>query len=167
MNFDAAIFDLDGVIVDSRTPVRTAINAALERHGFPPRDPGELDRFIGPPALDAFVELTGEPQGSDRVAACVDTYHREYERLFLTQTTLIEGIVTVLEAIELPLALATANTRDNIHPVQGVQSVQNTHRFAALGHQQTHLRGAIRVEGLVDGLVRGSSSLLGRTGKPP
>ena len=45
---------------------------------------------------------------------------------------------------------ARDNTRDNIHCVQGVQSVQKTPRFAGVGRQQTHLRGVIRVEGLVD-----------------
>ena len=35
------------------------------------------------------------------------------------------------------------NTSDNIHPFQGVQSVQKTPRFAGLGRQKTHLPGMI------------------------
>jgi beta-phosphoglucomutase-like phosphatase (HAD superfamily) len=51
---DAAIFDFDGVIIDSREPVRTAINDALAAHGLPRRLPADLDRFLGPPPLVAF-----------------------------------------------------------------------------------------------------------------
>lgn len=117
MSFDGAILDFDGVIIDSRTPVRTAVNSALVSHGFPARDSTELDRFIGPPAPAAFAELTGEPRESDAVAACVGTYHREYERLYLTQTTLIDGIAAALEAIDLPLALATAKQAKFTQPL--------------------------------------------------
>ena len=69
-----AIFDFDGVIVDSRTPVRAAVNEALAAHGFARRSAAELDRFIGPPVLAAFAELTGEPEGSDTSPRCAATY---------------------------------------------------------------------------------------------
>ncbi len=105
---DGAVFDFDGVIVDSRAPVRTAVNEALAAHGFARRNPAELDRFIGPPVLAAFAELTGEREDSDAVGACAATYHLEYERVYLTQTTIVDGIVAVLDAVEIPLALATA-----------------------------------------------------------
>lgn len=106
--FDAAVFDFDGVIVDSRAPVRTAVAATLRAHGFGPRPAAELDRFIGPPVLAAFAELTGRPEGSAIVAMCAETYHREYERVYLEQTVLVDEIESVLEAIHMPLALATA-----------------------------------------------------------
>jgi phosphoglycolate phosphatase len=105
---DGVVFDFDGVIVDSRAPVRTVVNEALAAHGFARHTPAELDRFIGPPVLAAFAELTGESEDSDAVAACAATYDQEYEQLYLTQTTIVDGIVAVLDALEIPLALATA-----------------------------------------------------------
>jgi phosphoglycolate phosphatase-like HAD superfamily hydrolase len=68
---DVAVFDLDGVIVDSRAAVRTAINDVLGDHGLPRRPAPELDRFIGPPTTVAFAELAGEPRDSPRVAQLV------------------------------------------------------------------------------------------------
>ena len=44
---------------------------------------------------------------------------------------------------------------------------QNTAQFAGPGPLRTHLRQASQIEGLVDRMVRGSSSLLGRIGKSP
>jgi phosphoglycolate phosphatase len=113
----AAVFDFDGVIVDSRTAVRTAINGALVAHGLAPRAAAELDRFIGPPAPSAFAELTGDAPGSPLVAACIDTYHERYADVYLSQTSLVEGIAGVLAQLALPLALATAKLSEFVGPL--------------------------------------------------
>jgi phosphoglycolate phosphatase len=114
---DAAIFDFDGVIIDSLPAVASAINGALADHGLAPRPPAELARFIGPPTPVAFIELTGEPADSDLVASCLASYHERYERVYLEQTRLIDGIAEVLHALELPLALATAKELRFVAPL--------------------------------------------------
>jgi phosphoglycolate phosphatase len=114
---DAAIFDFDGVIIDSREAVRAAVNGTLVQHGFQAQPPGAVDRFIGPPVLAAFAELTGEPERSDLVAACVATYNQRYEAVYLEQTPLVEGIAGVLGALSLPLALATAKPAEFVAPL--------------------------------------------------
>jgi phosphoglycolate phosphatase len=115
----AALFDFDGVIIDSREAVRTAINDALTVHGLPPRPGPELDRFIGPPAPAAFAELTGKPAASPFVAACVDTYHERYTTVYLELTELIDGVGAVLERLarSLRLALATAKPAEFAEPL--------------------------------------------------
>jgi len=56
------------------------------------------------------------------------------------------------------------NSRDNIHCVHYVHEPA---RFGRSGRPWKHLHARFKVEGLVDRMVRGSSSLLGRTGKTP
>lgn len=102
------MFDLDGVLVDSREPFRTAINEALLAHGFAARPGPELDRYIGPTVLAGFAELTAQPQSSPLVAACAATYNDAYARVHLQQTTLVDGIAHVLELLTAPLAIATS-----------------------------------------------------------
>jgi phosphoglycolate phosphatase len=114
---DAAIFDFDGVIIDSRQPVRTAINDALAAHGLPRRPPAELDRFLGPPTLVAFAELTGEQPDSALLARCADTYHRRYQELYLEQTRLVDGVDGLLGRLGLPLALATSKPLAFVDPL--------------------------------------------------
>jgi phosphoglycolate phosphatase len=114
---DAAIFDFDGVIIDSRKPVETAINGALLAHGFASRSAAETARFIGPPALRAFAELTGAAEGSQIVAACVATYHDIFARVYLDQTRLIDGMPELLRNLTLPLALATSKVRKFVAPL--------------------------------------------------
>ena len=43
MDVDAVVFDFDGVIIDSRDAVRTAVAATLAQHGRESRPPEELD----------------------------------------------------------------------------------------------------------------------------
>ena len=59
------------------------------------------------------------------------------------------------------------NTRGNIRSVQCVQCVQQTDQFGRFGRPWKHLRALYRVEGLVDFMIRGGSSPLGRTGRAP
>ena len=114
---DAAIFDFDGVIIDSLPPVTTATNGALVAHGFTPHSDVELERFIGPPVLSVFAELTGAAEESETVAACVATYHDLYRRVYLDQTRLMPGVPEVLAALGLPLALATSKAREFVVPL--------------------------------------------------
>ncbi len=114
---DGAIFDFDGVIIDSRQPVETAINGALVAHGYAPRSAEETARFIGPPALVAFAELTGAAEDSQTVAACVATYHDIFARVYLEQTRPIDGMPELLRSLTLPLALATSKVRQFVAPL--------------------------------------------------
>jgi hypothetical protein len=59
------------------------------------------------------------------------------------------------------------NTRGDSHPFHRVQCVKQTPRFGRPGRCPTHLQSAYLVEGLVDRMVRGSPSLLGRMEKSP
>jgi phosphoglycolate phosphatase len=114
---DAAIFDFDGVIIDSLAPVEAAINGALREHGFATRSAPELARFIGPPTTSAFAELTGAAEGSDELAAVVATYHEIFAGVYLERTQLVDGIEEVLRGLTIPLALATAKERRFVGPL--------------------------------------------------
>ena len=54
---EAILFDLDGVLIDSRAAITGCMNDALEAVGLPRHDPRDLERSIGPPQLESFTEL--------------------------------------------------------------------------------------------------------------
>ena len=120
---DAVVFDFDGVIIDSRDAVRTAVNEALAAHGLPSRPGAEVDHVIGPPVLVAFAELTGEAESSALVAACAATYNERYARVYLQRTSLVDGIASVLGELTLPLALATAKPAEFVSPLLAALSL--------------------------------------------
>ena len=115
---DAAIFDFDGVIIDSLAPVETAINGALREHGFPTRSAAELARFIGPAHDERVRRADRLPRGlrSPSQPSSPPTTSI-FAGVYLEQTQLVDGIEEVLHGLAIPLALATAKERRFVGPL--------------------------------------------------
>jgi phosphoglycolate phosphatase len=102
---EAVLFDLDGVLLDSRTAIARCIEHALRAHGVPVPPIAQLEGYIGPPLLDAFAELAGP----DRAASCLTAYRERYVVSSLDETTVVPGAREALAAVaaQVPVALAT------------------------------------------------------------
>ena len=107
----SVLFDLDGVIVDSRAAITTSLNHALAEHGQSTRPAAELYHLIGPALADAFAELSGLPRDSDLVVACVASYRAHYRTESLRSTTLVPGMPDVLEQIATTRRVAVATSK--------------------------------------------------------
>jgi phosphoglycolate phosphatase len=108
---DAVVFDLDGVLVDSRGAFARAVNLALEANGLPARPERELHRFLGPGTHMTFVELVGQrPDAQALIEACVASYRERYAERFIAETPVVDGIPGAVArlAATLPLVVATS-----------------------------------------------------------
>jgi phosphoglycolate phosphatase len=110
MPLDAAIFDLDGVLADSRLAFARCVNAALAGAGFDERPPEELHPFLGPPLLSTFAHLTGDEEVAQR---CLDAYRARYRVHSAVETTVPEGVADAVATLSerMPLAVATSKAR--------------------------------------------------------
>jgi phosphoglycolate phosphatase len=112
------IFDLDGVLVDSRAVFLSCVSYAFDKHGLPQREPAELLPYIGPPFAYAFGELLGVPHDAPIVEACIDGYRERYASASLTETTVEPGIPEALAALNgHRLAVATSKPRAFAEPL--------------------------------------------------
>src|SRR3954451_15336412 len=107
----AVLFDLDGVLVDSRDAITGCINHALAAHGFAEHAPAALHRFIGPPLAVAFSDLTGERADSEMVVSCVAAYRARYASASLSETTVVPGIADALGEVGRHRRLAVATSK--------------------------------------------------------
>jgi phosphoglycolate phosphatase len=102
----AVLFDLDGVLIDSRVAIGNSINHALAAVGRPIRPLEELERWIGPPLLDSFAELASPEEAE----ACLAAYRERYSAASLVETTAVPGMGAALArvAAAVPVAVATS-----------------------------------------------------------
>ena len=112
------IFDLDGVLVDSRAVFLSCVNYAFDKLGLPRRESAELLPYIGPPFAFGFSQLLGVAPEAPIVAACIDGYRERYATAMLTETTVPPGIPEALSALhDHRLAVATSKPQAFAEPL--------------------------------------------------
>jgi phosphoglycolate phosphatase len=126
---DVVLFDLDGVLVDSRVPFARAVNASLTDQGLSARPEHELHQYLGPPLHQTFQTLVRDEA---LVQPCVDAYRAHYRELAASETTVFPGIREVLEALSdrLRLLIATSKPRALAEPL--VETLDLRQFFAAV-----------------------------------
>jgi phosphoglycolate phosphatase len=127
---DAVLFDLDGVLVDSRAAFATSLNAALAAHGLPQRPAEELHRYLGPPLHHTMRELAGEDE--ELVESCVAAYRARVRLKGPEESWLFEGIAEAVAALAevMPLAVATSKPQALAAPL--LEALGLADRFVAI-----------------------------------
>ena len=79
MGYKAAIFDMDGTILDTLADLHASVNASLAWAGFPPRTLEEVRAFVGNGAAKLIARAV--PAGTDgETTARVLDYYKPYYR---------------------------------------------------------------------------------------
>ena len=112
MEYRAAIFDLDGTLVDSLADLADSANAMLAHYGFRPHDVDAYRYFVGDGSRKLIERIL--PQERNRDAAFVDEalarYKDCYAQRLLHQTRPYDGIPEMLKELRrrhIPVAICT------------------------------------------------------------
>jgi len=96
----AAIFDLDGTLLDTLEDIASAMDFALQRHGLPPRSLDEYRQFIGEGVRNLVRRAVGASGGQGELEAEVMTaYRRRYEERMAVATRPYPGVNELLEGL--------------------------------------------------------------------
>lgn len=98
-HYKAAIFDLDGTLMDSLQDLWLSVNHALGQMGFPGRSIDEVRQFVGN-GVGKLVQRS-VPQGTENtlVEQCLRLFKQHYVRHCREHTAPYEGIIPLLQAL--------------------------------------------------------------------
>ena len=109
MRFEAAIFDLDGTLIDTLEDLSDALNRVLRRHGYPTRGYGECRRLIGHGIRQLVTDaLPAVARAEATIDACCEEMLTDYGAHCLVKTRPYDGVdelVRRLRERRLPLAV--------------------------------------------------------------
>lgn len=111
--YKAAIFDVDGTLLDTTEGVLAAVQYTITEAGLPEIDRETLLTFIGPPVQDSFMrvyQVTKEK--AQELATIFRNRYKDYE---LLKAFAYEGIYDVMEELSkrgIAIAVATYKRQD-------------------------------------------------------
>lgn len=94
MRFNAAIFDLDGTIMDSGEGIVRSVGYALDKMGVKDYDERTNYRFIGPPLIDSFMEYYS--MNEEEAARAVAYYRERYSVTGIYEARMYDGVRELL-----------------------------------------------------------------------
>ena len=96
--YEFILFDLDGTLTESGQGIVNSVVYALKKMGIKENDKAKLEKFVGPPLLDSFMEYYDFTEEEAKQAV---TFYREYfAEQGIYEAPLYEGIETTLRYLK-------------------------------------------------------------------
>ena len=112
MEYQAAVFDLDGTLVDSLADLADSVNAMLASYGFPVHETDAYRYFVGNGSRKLIERTLPQERAADAVFVdeAMARYQDCYAARLLNKTRPYDGILEMLEELRhrnIPLAICT------------------------------------------------------------
>ncbi len=91
-----AFFDLDGTLTDPKEGIASCIKYALSKLEQPIPAMEVLEKWIGPPLHESFVEILGSPEAADRA---VGFYRERFGSIGMYENRLYAGVKASLRRL--------------------------------------------------------------------
>lgn len=111
--YEIAVFDVDGTLLDTTEGVLSAVRYTIKTHGLPELPETELKKFIGPPIQDSFRRTYG--LSGEILQELATTFRNRYKDVDLFKAVPYEGIYDVCTALQdrsIKIAIATYKRQD-------------------------------------------------------
>ena len=99
MSYKTVLFDLDGTLLDTLADLRSSMNRALARHGFPPHTLAEVRAFVGNGIKDYTCRAVPAGTDSETITSVLDAFRADYKEHCADDTAPYAGILDMLDAL--------------------------------------------------------------------
>lgn len=107
------LFDLDGTLTDPQLGITTCVQHALESFGIHEPDRTKLEKFIGPPLLDSFMEYYGFSK--EEAQRAIKIYRERFQEVGLFENEIYPGIEHMLRTLyKRGFILAVASSKPTV-----------------------------------------------------
>jgi phosphoglycolate phosphatase len=97
MKYDFLLFDMDGMLVDTREGILKCAAHALSAFGIEVEDLSSLTKFVGPPLSYSFTEFYGlSPEDAKKAVAI---YRERYSKKGQYECYVFDGVPEMLQAL--------------------------------------------------------------------
>ena len=133
MRFQAAVFDLDGTLINSLEDIAVAMNRVLSDHGYSVHPIDDYRMFVGNGVV-RLVERTLPADVSDEVQRqCADDFRRVYRDACNVKTCVYDGVPELLQSLtDRGIALAVLSNKPHPFTVACVEEHLGSFQFAAV-----------------------------------
>ena len=102
MKFRAAIFDMDGTLINSLEDLADSVNEMLAHYGFPPHELEKYRYYVGNGARKLIERTVPSDRASDRalIDEALKYYDGCYQRRLTNKTKPYDGIIEMLERLK-------------------------------------------------------------------
>jgi phosphoglycolate phosphatase len=118
----AHLFDLDGVLADSRATITRSMQQAFVAEGHPEPSDEAVLAIIGPPTRIGFGQLLGADPESPEVEACVAQYRARYDTALL-ETPAFPGVADAVRELGEQFALGVATSKPEQYALQVLDAI--------------------------------------------
>ncbi|NLM60796.1 MAG: HAD family hydrolase [Clostridiales bacterium] len=101
MKYRAAIFDMDGTLLDTLEDLADSVNAMLKQYDYPTRTTEEIRTFVGNGARNLIAGAVPAGTAPKRIDECLSAYLAIYEKNMSNKTRPYPGIPELLEKLKL------------------------------------------------------------------
>lgn len=97
MKYKYILFDLDGTLTDPRVGITKSVQYALEKTGIKGVALRELERFIGPPLKESFMEFYSYDEQT--VITAIKYYREYFQEQGIFENEVYQGIADLLDQL--------------------------------------------------------------------
>lgn len=112
MNWDYILFDLDGTLTEPKEGITKSFQYALESFGIQEDNLDNLEKVIGPPLKDSFIDFYGFDE--EKAIRAVAKYRERFEVVGWKENALYNGVPEMLASLKKGKKLAIASSKPTV-----------------------------------------------------